>query len=110
MPPDTDEIRFRIFRLIETNPGISQRELAREMGVSLGKANYLLNALIEKGLVKAGNFKRSDGKLSKVAYLLTPVGIRERVQLTRRYLVRKEEEYESLRAEISALKQEVTSQ
>lgn len=109
MPPDTDEIRYRIFRLIEANPNISQRQLAHEMGVSLGKANYLLNALIEKGLVKAGNFKRNKGKLSKVAYLLTPVGISERIQLTRRYLIRKEKEYEALRTEINALKKEVTS-
>lgn len=109
MPLDSDEIRYRIFCLIEANPAISQRELAQAMGVSLGKANYLLNALIEKGLVKAGNFKRSENKLSKVAYLLTPIGIKERIQLTRRYLARKEGEYEALRAEISALRQEVNS-
>ncbi|MCK9283718.1 MAG: MarR family EPS-associated transcriptional regulator [Rhodocyclaceae bacterium] len=108
MPLDSDEICYRIFRLIEVNPDISQRELAKAMGISLGKANYLLNALIEKGLVKAGNFRRNEEKLSKVAYLLTPAGIRERIQLTRRYLARKEYEYEALRAEIHALKQEVT--
>ena len=96
---------FRILRAVELNPGLSQRELAKLLGVSNGKANYLIAALIEKGLIKMGNFQQRDGKLYKIAYLLTPSGIRNRAELTRNYLVRKEAEYEALKAEIESLRQ-----
>ena len=79
--------------------------LARLLGVSNGKANYLIAALIEKGLIKMGNFQHGDGKLNKIAYLLTPYGIRNRAALTRNYLARKEAEYETLKAEIESLRQ-----
>ena len=76
------------------------------VAVSLGKTNYLINALIEKGWVKLGNFGRSETKLKKVAYLLTPGGIRERIRLTQGYLARKEAEYEALKAEIAVLRRQ----
>lgn len=100
-----DEAHFKLLRILELEPDITQRELARRLGVSMGKANYLLNGLIEKGLVKAGNFSRGSHKLNKLIYLLTPAGFANRVQLTRSYLTRKEAEYEALRSEIESLRQ-----
>ncbi len=100
-----DEAHFKLLRILELEPDITQRELARRLGVSMGKANYLLNGLIEKGLVKAGNFSRGEHKLNKLIYLLTPAGFANRVQLTRSYLARKEVEYEALRTEIDSLRQ-----
>jgi EPS-associated MarR family transcriptional regulator len=97
---------FRILRLIEDNPHISQRELARELGVSVGKSHYLVRALLEKGLVKMNNFRRSDNKLA-YAYLLTPSGIAAKLSLTKAFLRHKETEYESLRGEITQLRQEL---
>jgi EPS-associated MarR family transcriptional regulator len=99
-----EQATFRILRAVELNPGISQRELARQLGVSNGKANYLIAALIEKGLIKMGNFQQRDGKLNKIAYLLTPAGVKNRAKLTRNYLARKEAEYEALKAEIESLR------
>lgn len=99
-----EEAYFRILRAIELTPDITQPRLAKQLGVSMGKANYLLNALIDKGLVKIGNFRRRGDKLNKVAYLLTPEGLRNRMELTRGYLTRKEAEYEALRAELEALR------
>ena len=100
---------FQLLKLIERSPGLSQRELARELGVSLGKTHYLLRALVEKGLVKANNFRRNDNKLA-YAYLLTPVGVSEKVRLARDYLRRKEVEYQTIVAEIEALRTEIVSQ
>lgn len=97
---------FRLLKLIENRPEISQRDLARAMGVSLGKAHYLLKALLEKGLVKANNFRRSDNKLA-YAYVLTPDGIAARIDLARNFLRYKEAEYEALKQEISQLKREL---
>ncbi len=97
---------LQLLKLIERAPGLSQRELARELGVSLGKAHYLLRALVEKGLVKANNFRRNDHKLA-YAYLLTPAGVSEKVRLTRGYLRRKEAEYQAIVAEIAALRDEI---
>lgn len=85
---------------------MSQRELAEAVGVSVGGIHYVLNALIEKGLVKLGNFSASDDK-RRYAYILTPKGIARKANLTRAFLVRKMEEYEELRAEILALTEEV---
>lgn len=100
-----EQATFRILRAVELDPGISQRDLAQLLGVSNGKANYLIAALIEKGLIKIGNFRHGEGKLNKIAYLLTPAGIRNRTALTHHYLARKEAEYEALKAEIESLQQ-----
>lgn len=83
-------------------------DLARQLGISNGKVHYLIAALVEKGLLKMGHFGRTGGKLSKVAYLLTPEGVKNRALLTRDYLARKEAEYEALKAEISALRKTQT--
>ena len=80
-------------------------ELKAGRGISMGKANYLINALLEKGLIKIESFQRTGGKLNKIAYLLTPEGVKNRMQLTRSYLARKEAKYEALKAEIESLRQ-----
>jgi EPS-associated MarR family transcriptional regulator len=100
------QAHFRVLQILSEDPEINQRELAQRLGVSIGKTNYLIKALVEKGWVKMGNFRRSESKLKKVAYLLTPDGIRERIRLTQGYLARKEAEYEALKAEIVALRQQ----
>ena len=97
-----DEVHFRVMRLIQENPQLSQRELARYLGVSLGKVNYCLKALVEKGFIKAENFRRSDNKLG-YAYLLTPAGIEEKARVTVAFLRRKIQEFEVLKAEIESL-------
>lgn len=107
--PSQEEAHLRILKIVTAQPDITQRELAERLGVSLGKTNFLVNSLIEKGLLKIGNFRRAESKLKKCAYLLTPAGIGERVVLARAYLARKEAEYEILQAEIRALKQEIGS-
>ena len=99
---------YRVLRLIEEQPEISQRELARSLGVSLGKTHYLLKALLDKGLVKADNFRRSDNKLA-YAYLLTPSGIAAKLELTRAFLRLKEDEYQAAREEITRLRKELDS-
>ena len=99
------EAHFRVLRLLEVNPQLKQRELAAAAGVSLGKTNYCVNALLEKGLIKVQNFKSNKRKLA-YAYLLTPAGIAEKAVLTQRFLKRKVEEYDALKAEIEQLKQE----
>ena len=101
-----DEAQYKVLRLIEEQPDVSQRELARKLGVSLGKVNYCLNALIDKGLVKAANFRKSNRKLA-YAYLLTPRGVQEKAEITVRFLHLKLGEYEALRKEIAQLKREV---
>ena len=97
---------LELLRLLQEEPDLSQRELARRMGVSLGKTHYLLRSLLEKGLVKAQNFRASERKLG-YAYVLTPSGVRERMQLTRSFLARKEREYVELRSQITRLRAEV---
>ena len=99
------EAHFRVLRLLEGNPQMNQRDLAAAAGVSLGKTNYCINALLDKGLIKVQNFKSNKRKLA-YAYLLTPAGIAEKATLTQRFLNRKMEEYDALRAEIDQLKQE----
>ena len=99
---------LQLLKLLERTPGLSQRELSRELGVSLGKTHYLLRALVEKGLVKANNFRRNDNKLA-YAYMLTPTGVREKVRMTRDYLRRKEAEYEAILSEIDTLRSELRS-
>src|SRR4051812_11250880 len=92
-------------RLLDAKPEVSQREVASSLGVSLGKANYWLKALMEKGFVKVGNYRNSTNKLAYF-YLLTPSGLAAKADLTRRFLESKMREYENLRAEIEQLKQE----
>lgn len=103
MPPD--EIHYRLFKLIEAQPDISQRQLAKALGVSLGKVNYCLKALVDKGWVKVRNFQRNPSKRS-YAYLLTPRGIEEKAQLTARFLKQKMTEYAQLKQEIEQLQRE----
>lgn len=103
----TDEIRLRILRELENDPGLSQRDLAKTLGISLGKTNYCLRALVEKGLVKVENFRRSGNKLA-YAYQLTPRGISDKARVTRNYLQIKLREYKALESEIEELRKEVT--
>ena len=98
----TDEYRYKILKLVETKPEISQRELAAELGISLGKANFCLKALIDRGLLKASNFRNSKNKLAYM-YLLTPSGIEEKASITVRFLKYKMEEFEALQLEIEEL-------
>ena len=100
-----DSAILRVLRLLEASPALTQREMAREMGVSLGKANYCLRALLTKGFVKAQNFRRSPHKRGYV-YLLTPEGVAAKAALTRDFLARKREEYDVLRVEIERLQRE----
>jgi EPS-associated MarR family transcriptional regulator len=100
-----EETHFRIMRILKENPDLTQRELAQALGMSVGGLNYCLNALIEKGFVKMGNFQKSKNKF-KYVYLLTPQGIAEKVALTSRFLKRKMEEYDALKVEIEALEAE----
>ena len=102
------EIHLKVLRQIEQNPEITQRELAEVLGVSLGKANYCLKALIERGLVKARNFKNSHNKRA-YWYKLTPQGIEAKARITARFLKRKMHEYEALRREIEDLEREVSA-
>lgn len=101
-----EEVRFRILRLLSDNPEMSTREIADAVGVSNGSAYYLVSALAEKGLVKLENFMSSEHK-GRYAYVLTPKGLREKSQLTAKFLGRKLEEYEALKAEIEELKRDL---
>jgi len=101
-----DDSDVRLMRLIGGNPQVSQRQLARQLGLSVGKVNYLLKALVERGMVKAHNFRSNDHK-ANYAYYLTPAGMFAKAAMTRRFLARKLEEYDALRAEIEALQSEV---
>ena len=102
------EIHLKVLRHLENDPEITQRKLAKELGISLGKANYCLKALIGKGLVKTDNFKNSNNK-SAYLYLLTPKGIKEKSRITLHFLKRKIDEYENLKKEINELRQEIQS-
>ncbi len=101
-----EDVRFRILRLLEENPELTQRELAAQVGISTGGVHYVLSALVEKGMVKLGNFSAARDK-RRYAYILTPKGLAEKAAITRRFLARKMEEYEALRAEIDALHDEL---
>jgi EPS-associated MarR family transcriptional regulator len=103
-----DETRYRLLRALEANPELSQRELAAELGVSVGKANYCLRALFDKGLVKLGNARRNPDKRAYI-YLLTPQGIKEKAAVAHRFLQRKQAEYEALGREIEDLRTEVAA-
>ena len=104
----TDEYRYKILKELQQDPDISQRELAKRLGISLGRANFCLKALIEKGLIKAENFKNNTNKVGYL-YLLTPQGIEDKVLLTQSFLKRKLKEHEELEKEIEQLRQEVKS-
>ena len=104
----TDEYRYRILKLLESNPGASQRDIARELGVSLGRVNFCLQALVEKGLVKANNFRNSTTKQTYL-YLLTPKGLQEKAKVTVRFLRVKLDEYETLKQEVAQLQREAGS-
>ena len=100
---------LELLRLLERHPEYSQRQMSSALGVSLGKAHYLLKALLDKGWVKARNFKRSEHK-ARYLYVLTPSGVRERLRLTRSFLARKEREYDLLQAQIADLRAELAQQ
>ncbi|MGP1680664.1 MAG: MarR family EPS-associated transcriptional regulator [Burkholderiales bacterium] len=112
MPPTTDRpidhTHLRLLRLLEARPELSQRDVARELGTSLGKTNYCLNALIDKGWVKARNFRNNKNKLG-YAYLLTPRGIESKAAITLDFLRRKMDEYEELKHEIELLQHEIAA-
>ncbi|MDD2892334.1 MAG: MarR family EPS-associated transcriptional regulator [Halothiobacillaceae bacterium] len=96
---------YGLLKTLEENPGLSQRDLAKKLGVSLGKVNYCLNKLVEKGSLKINNFRNSDNKLA-YAYLLTPQGIESRARMTVEFLKYKMHEYERLSKEIEDLRRE----
>ncbi len=101
-----EEIQFEVLRRLHQTPQVSQRALAKDLGVGLGTINFCFQALVEKGLVKMQNFSQSKNKL-RYAYLLTPAGVAEKSKLTAEFLRRKVAEYETLQAEIEALKSEL---
>ena len=102
----SDEIHYRILRLLDARPDISQRQLASELGVSLGKTNYCLQALLRKGWIKADNFKNSHNKIA-YTYLLTPEGVERKAKIAVRFLKRKMTEFEAIKQEIEQLREEV---
>lgn len=101
-----EDTHFRVLRLLQENPEMSQRELAEAVGVSVGGIHYVLNALVEKGLVKFVNFRAAVDK-RRYAYVLTPKGITQKALLARAFLLRKMKEYEALREEIDAIQVEM---
>jgi len=109
-PPSTTDAdaaaMLEVLRLLAEQPDLSQRQLSVALGLSLGKTHYVLHALLDKGLVKIRNFKRNDNKLA-YAYLLTPKGMKVKLNLARTFLVKKEAEFELLRDTIARLRQEV---
>ena len=106
---DSDAARLAVLRLLAAQPQLSQRDLADALGVSLGKAHYVLHALLDKGLLKARNFRRSDNKVA-YAYVLTPRGMSEKLRMTRSFLHRKEVEFDGLRRTIDSLRTELSQE
>lgn len=104
-----EDTNFRLMQLLQDNPHLSQREMAKALGISFGGINYCLNALVDKGLIKIHNFNQNQNKFG-YAYLLTPSGMSEKAALTARFLKRKMNEYELLQAEIKALKMELENE
>ena len=101
----TEEVRYRLLKLLEPNPQLSQRDVAQELGISLGKVNYCLRALADRGWIKAANFKNSKNKTAYM-YLLTPRGFEEKARVTARFLQSKMREYEALKTEIEQIRSE----
>ena len=106
MTPE-QEAHFRLLKVLEQHPEYNQRQLAEAIGLSLGRTNYIIHALMDKGLLKMGRFIKADNKLTKAAYILTPSGIRERMNLTQDYIACKTAEYETLKAELEKLRLEL---
>lgn len=106
-PADGDAaLLLAALRLLEDDPQLSQRQLSRALGLSVGKTHYVLHALLDKGLLKVKNFRRNDNKLA-YAYLLTPKGVKEKLAMTRDFLARKEAEYARLHSTIEQLRLEI---
>jgi MarR family transcriptional regulator, temperature-dependent positive regulator of motility len=105
----SDDMRYKLMRLLEANPELSQRDVARTLGVSIGKVNYCLRALVRRGWIKAANFTNSRNKAAYM-YLLTPRGIDAKASITLRFLQAKMREYEALKAEIEQIRQEAESE
>jgi EPS-associated MarR family transcriptional regulator len=105
----TDETRYKLLRMLEANPRASQRDLAQALGISVGKVNYCLNALIERGWLKARNFKNNKNKRAYM-YYVTPRGFEEKARVTMRFFRQRLAEYESLSAEIEALRRETSQE
>jgi EPS-associated MarR family transcriptional regulator len=103
------ELEYRALKILEQHPDLTQRQLAEELGISLGKAHYLVKTLINVGWVKLDNFQKSNNKWG-YAYLLTPMGIAEKTAITARFLIKKQREYNALKQEIAQLQDEVRSQ
>ena len=103
------ELEYRALKILERHPDFTQRQLAEELGISLGKTHYLIKSLIKVGWVKLDNFQKSNNKWG-YAYLLTPQGIAEKAAITARFLIKKQHEYNALRDEIAQLQAEVRSQ
>jgi EPS-associated MarR family transcriptional regulator len=101
----SDEMRYRLLKLLDANPRLSQRDVARELDISLGKVNYCLNALVRKGWIKASRFTNSRNKAAYM-YLLTPRGMEAKIRLTFEFLRIKLREYETLRDEIEQIRRE----
>lgn len=104
-----DTTSYGLLKTLEDNPNLSQRDLAKHLGISLGKVNFCLNALIEKGCLKVNNFRNSDNKLA-YAYLLTPRGVEQKTRMTVEFLQIKVQEYERLRKEIEELQREAAQE
>jgi len=104
-----EDVRYRVLRLLDENPELSVRDIATTVGVSNGSAYYCLNALVEKGMVKLGNFTASEHK-GRYAYILTPKGVAEKAVLTARFLRRKLDEYEDIKREIELLQREIAGE
>jgi len=103
------ELEYRALKILEQHPELTQRQLAEELGISLGKTHYLVKSLIDVGWVKLDNFQKSNNKWG-YAYLLTPMGIAEKAAITARFLIKKQREYNALKEEIAQLQAEVQSQ
>ena len=101
-----EDAKFRVFQIINENPQMTTREIAQKVGISNGSAYYLLTSLIDMGFIKLSNFKDSSQKI-KYSYLLTPKGIREKSLVTSKFLVRKKQEYELLKKEITKLERDI---
>ena len=103
------ELEYRVLKILEKQPDLTQRQLAKELGVSLGKTHYLVRSLIDVGWVKFDNFQKSNNKWG-YAYLLTPAGMVEKAAITTRFLVRKQRDYTQLQKEIAQLQEEILRQ
>ena len=100
------DTEYTVLKVLKDNPAMTQRQLSKELGLSLGKTNYVLHALIDKGLMKLSNFKRSNNKVGYL-YILTPEGVEEKSKLAKNFLERKSDQYYRLKKEIEILKNEL---